>query len=101
MALTPEEYSKKAAFYEKVTEDASASREQRTLFAKKANWLRILARIAEKQEEAASRSFHREAVPEGMRPLQARRWKIGRSLTAVVCTLAERLKGRERQRGVA
>jgi hypothetical protein len=46
MVLTAEEYSKKAAFHEKAADNQSVSREGRILFARKANWLRILARIA-------------------------------------------------------
>lgn len=46
MVLTAEEYSERAAFHEKAADDESVSREGRILFARKANWFRILARIA-------------------------------------------------------
>jgi hypothetical protein len=50
MALSAEAYFKRAAFYEKAADDQSVSREGRILFAHKANWLRILARLAAQQK---------------------------------------------------
>jgi hypothetical protein len=56
VALTAEHYSKKAAFYDKEAEDERTPREQRMRFAKKANWLRIVAKIAaQKEKEATTR----------------------------------------------
>jgi len=53
MALSAEDYSERAAFYEKAAEDARVSREGRMLFARKANWLRILARLTAKGNSEA------------------------------------------------
>jgi hypothetical protein len=53
MALSAEHYSERAAFYEKAAEDARVSREGRMLFARKANWLRILARLTAKGNSEA------------------------------------------------
>jgi hypothetical protein len=95
MDLSTDEYLRRAASYEKLMEDDTASREQRTLFAKKVNWLRFLARLAEKQS-AASRDCRRAAIPDAMRPRQSggrHRWKVGQPLVAIVHTLAERLRG--------
>src|SRR5262249_49754241 len=44
MAQSAEEWSK-VAFYEKVADDENAAPDLRVLFARKANWLRILARL--------------------------------------------------------
>lgn len=49
--MLAKQYSDKAASYEKMAEDESASQDQRMLFAKKANWFRILARLATDKEE--------------------------------------------------
>ena len=46
MVLTADQWSNKAAFYEKVAEEHSHSSELRAAFARKANWFRILARLA-------------------------------------------------------
>jgi hypothetical protein len=48
-----------AAFYDKVADDESAPPELRRLFARKANWLRILARVQAARpspNQSASRS---------------------------------------------
>src|SRR5919106_6657031 len=47
--LSAEEYSEMAAFYEKAADDAKISRGGRMMFARRANWLRMLARLAAKQ----------------------------------------------------
>ena len=44
MAQSAEEWSK-VAFYESVADDENALPELRVVFARKANWLRILARL--------------------------------------------------------
>ena len=54
MVQTAEQYSNHARFYENLTEDDTAPLEQRAAFARKANWLRILARLAAWQEEAGA-----------------------------------------------
>jgi hypothetical protein len=51
MAQSAEEWSK-VAFYEKVADDENAVPELRVLFARKANWLRILARLQAKGFQA-------------------------------------------------
>jgi hypothetical protein len=98
MTLKAQEYSKRAAFYEKAVDDESLPREQSILFAKKANWLHVLSRITEKQEQAAARSFRRDAIPVSMRPVARPGGKLGRSLAAVCRILTERLTGRQRPR---
>jgi hypothetical protein len=49
--MLAKQYSDQAAAYEKMADNARASQEQRMLFAKKANWFRILARLATDNEE--------------------------------------------------
>jgi hypothetical protein len=51
----------RAAFYEKEADDESAARELRMLFARKANWLRILARLEAKKEESGQSARGSEA----------------------------------------
>jgi hypothetical protein len=45
MVTSADERPSMAAFYDKVADDESAPPELRRLFARKANWLRILARV--------------------------------------------------------
>jgi hypothetical protein len=52
MVLSAEEYSKRAAFYEKMADDERASRELRIVLARKANWLHILARLEAKKKQS-------------------------------------------------
>ena len=52
--LTVEHYLKMAATYEKAADDEKISREGRIMFAQKANWLRILARLTENSEAGAA-----------------------------------------------
>jgi hypothetical protein len=61
MVQSAEEWSKRAAFYEKMVDDESASRELRILFARKANWLRILARMEGKKEGSGQSASGSEA----------------------------------------
>jgi hypothetical protein len=49
MVLSADEYSKRAIFYEELADDERASRELRMVFARKANWLHILARLEAKK----------------------------------------------------
>ena len=51
--LPVEDYLKMAAPYEKAADDESMSREGRIMFARKANWLRILARLTGSSEPGA------------------------------------------------
>jgi hypothetical protein len=53
MTRLAEQYSEKVASYDKMAADEAASHEQRVLFAKKANWFRVLARLAAQKEEMA------------------------------------------------
>jgi hypothetical protein len=58
MAQSAEEWSK-VAFYEKVADDENAVPELRVLFARKANWLRILARLQAKGFQAHQNPVNR------------------------------------------
>jgi hypothetical protein len=51
MVMSAAERSNKAAFYEKAANDESAAPELRSAFARKANWLRIVARLQATQVE--------------------------------------------------
>jgi hypothetical protein len=48
--MLAEQHFDKAAFYARLAEAQNAPWEQRVLFAKKANWFRILARLATDRE---------------------------------------------------
>jgi hypothetical protein len=52
MAPSAEDWSFKLSYYEKVADDEGASPELRLAFARKANWLRILARLQAKGFQA-------------------------------------------------
>jgi hypothetical protein len=52
MALTPEQHSQIAVTYESAANDESLPMQQRRAFAKKANWFRMVARVAAKKQEA-------------------------------------------------
>lgn len=70
MALTAEQHSQIATVYEKAAADRMVPPQQRAAFARKAEWFRMLARIAEKNEAAASKKERsHEARPEAVRPL--------------------------------
>lgn len=69
MVLASEAYSQKASFYEKMADEECASPEQRKLFARNANSMRVLARLEDKRAEAMSRAVKQNSVPESMRPL--------------------------------
>lgn len=49
MVLSAEDYSMRAAFYAKAADDEVAPRELRLVFARKANWFHILARLEEEK----------------------------------------------------
>jgi hypothetical protein len=55
MVLTPEQHSQIATAYEKASADEMVPRQQREAFARKANWFRMLARIAAKKEVAVAK----------------------------------------------
>jgi hypothetical protein len=70
MALTAEQHSQIATVYEKAAADWMVPPQQRAAFARKAEWFRMLARIAAKNEAAASKKERsHEARPEAVRPL--------------------------------
>jgi hypothetical protein len=70
MALTAEQHSQIATVYEKAATDRMVPPQQRAAFARKAEWFRMLARIAAKNEAAASKKERsHEARPEAVRPL--------------------------------
>jgi hypothetical protein len=63
MVLSADEYSKRAIFYEELADDERASRELRMVFARKANWLHILARLeAKKQQHGRSATIRQNQV---------------------------------------
>jgi prephenate dehydrogenase len=53
MTLTAEQHAQLAAAYEQAAADYLIPVEQQAAFARKANWFRVLARLAEKNEQAA------------------------------------------------
>lgn len=68
MVLVSEAYSQKASFYEKMADEECASPEQRKLFARNANSMRVLARLEDKRAETMLRAVKQNSVPESMRP---------------------------------
>jgi hypothetical protein len=68
MVPASETYSQKASFYEKMADEECASLEQRKLFARKANSMRILARLDGNRAEAVLRAVKQNSVAESMRP---------------------------------
>jgi len=73
MALTAEQHSQIATVYENAAADRMVPPQQQAAFALKANWFRLLARIAAKNEAAAaSRAASKEKQPQvcAPRPLQ-------------------------------
>ena len=53
MSLRPEQHSHIAAAYDKAAFDTSLPAHTRTAFARKAAWFRLLARVAEKKDQAS------------------------------------------------
>jgi hypothetical protein len=95
MALSAEEWSTKVAFYEKVADDESAARELRMLFARKSNWLRILARLqARGLQTGQSSSTPQTAIdseallfsPTRLTAVRIRQWRIA---TRQKCSVGE------------
>jgi hypothetical protein len=78
MVSSAEEYSKKAAFYDEAAADERAPRELRMVFARKANWLHILARLEAKGEQSAHLATCRQA-PDEKPPVQVKRNILGSS----------------------
>ena len=59
MALTAEQHSQIATVYDTAAADRMVPPQQRAAFARKAEWFRLLARIAAKKEAAASKKEQR------------------------------------------
>ena len=68
MAPASEAYSQKASFYEKMADEEGASPEENKLFARKANAMRVLARLEDKRAGAVLGAIEQNSVPESMRP---------------------------------
>jgi hypothetical protein len=85
MVPASEAYSQKASLYEKMADEECASPEQRKLFARKANLMRVLARLEDKRAEAVLPAVKQNSVPESMRPPHRKSlWsRITRSLVAL------------------
>ena len=54
MALTPEQHAQIAAVYDKCAADHMVPPPQRTAFARKADWFRMLARLGAKPKSAST-----------------------------------------------
>jgi hypothetical protein len=54
MAFTAEQHSQLATAYEQAAADRMVPPQQRAAFAQKAHWFRVLARLADKNEQAAT-----------------------------------------------
>ena len=54
MAFTAEQHSQLATAYEQAAADRMVPPQQQAAFARKAHWFRVLARLAEKYEQAAT-----------------------------------------------
>jgi hypothetical protein len=83
--MSAEEWSSKVSFYEEAADDENAGPQLRTLFARKANWFRILARLraacpqTDQRYGEASTAIDREALLfSPMRLAQARitQWRL-------------------------
>jgi hypothetical protein len=64
MSLTAAQHSQIATAYEKAAADEMVPPQQRAGFARKANYFRLLARLAAKQEEALRQAAVRADAPE-------------------------------------
>jgi len=60
MPLSPEQHFHIAAAYDKAAFDINLPAHTRAVFAKKADWFRLLARVGEKKELAAIAKQHTE-----------------------------------------
>jgi hypothetical protein len=54
MALTPEQHAQIAVTYDTAANDERLPMQHRRAFAKKANWFRMVARVAAKKKETAA-----------------------------------------------
>lgn len=68
MVPASEAYAQKASFYEKMADEECTSPEEKRLFARKANAMRVLARLEDKRAEVGLRAVDQNSVPESMRP---------------------------------
>jgi hypothetical protein len=93
MVLASEAYSQKASFYEKMADEECASLEQRKLFARNANSMRVLARLEDKRAETMLSAVKQNLVPESMRP--PRRQSFWSRMTRTLVALAAFEKGSE------
>ena len=66
MALTAEQHAQLATAYEKAATDWLVSPRQQAVFARKAHWFRLLARLAEKNARVANiKAPLQRGTPEG------------------------------------
>jgi hypothetical protein len=74
MTLTAEQHSQIATAYEKAAGDHMVPPQQRSAFTRKANWFRMLARIAAKKEAAVVKKERtHEARPEAASTARSRK----------------------------
>lgn len=69
MSLKAEQHSQIATGYEKAAADPMIPAPQRAAFARKAEWFRLLARIAAKNEARSATKMDGPRLPEDLRPL--------------------------------
>jgi hypothetical protein len=69
MSLKAEQHSQIATAYEKAAADPTIPAPQRAAFARKAEWFRLLARIAAKNEARSATKMDGPRLPEDLRPL--------------------------------
>ena len=69
MALTAEQHSQIATAYERAAADPMIPAPQRAAFARKAEWFRLLARIAAKKEATAASKMEGPKLLDDFRPL--------------------------------
>jgi hypothetical protein len=93
MGLSAEDWSNKVAFYEKGADDEGAAPELRLLFARKVNWLRIVARLQASGLETAQglstpqTGADREALlfsPTRMAAARIKQWRLANRREASV-----------------
>ena len=97
MVLTAEQHSKIAHVYEQAAADMRTPPQHRAAFARKANWMRMLARIKAKKEMAAVAS--KEDRPEAASEKQAAYGRVWTPPRTRPRTLAERLAKARAERG--
>jgi hypothetical protein len=69
MALTVEQHSQIATAYDKAAADQMVPSPQRAAFARKAEWFRLLARVAARKKAKAAPKKEQPELPEDLRPL--------------------------------